>query len=155
MGLCASHSITSRRFSICSNQGFISSTLWPTTSHSEAQNFSVGAGVRKLEVQLTVVDPPTERPCNTAMAPSEVARAPPSWYSSRIARPSSMSLKLAEVRSAPSSSSSTFRPASASTSAATPPPAPLPMMATSASSVCGAESLAPSMTFQPEAMPSL
>ncbi len=55
----------------------------------------------------------------------------------------------------PSSSSSTFSPARARISAATPPPAPLPMMATSASIVCGAVSLAASMTFQPEAMPSV
>ncbi len=133
----------------------MSSTPWPTTSCSAAQCFSVGAGVRKLEVQLTVVEPPTERPCSTAMAPSEVARAAPSWYSSRMARPSSMSRKLSEVRSAPSSSSSTFSPARARISAATPPPAPLPMMATSASIVCGALKRAASMTFQPEAMPSV
>ena len=66
-----------------------------------------------------------------------------------------MSLKSAEVFSGPSSTSSTFSPAWLRISAVAPPPAPLPMMATSASSVCGAVSLAASVTFQPEAMPSV
>ena len=47
------------------------------TSRSAAQNCSVGSGVRKLEVQLTVVEPPTERPCRIVIAPSDVALARP------------------------------------------------------------------------------
>ena len=141
------------RCSIFANHGAMSSTPCPATSCCAAQCCSVGAGVRKLEVQLTVVVPPTARPCSIAMAPSELARPADSWYRSEYARASSMSLKLSEVFSGPSSSSSTLRPASARISAATPPPAPLPMIATSASSVCGALSVEASMIFQPDAMP--
>jgi hypothetical protein len=39
---------------------------------------SVGSGVRKLLVQLTVVEPPTVRPWTTEIAPSFVGRTAPS-----------------------------------------------------------------------------
>src|SRR5699024_2555872 len=74
---------TPKRCSICVNHGAISSALAPFTPCLSAQCLRVCAGVRKLDVQLTVVEPPTERPCSTAMAPSEVARPPASWYRSR------------------------------------------------------------------------
>ena len=48
---------------MCSKYGAISSTEQPLTPMCSAQNFSVSGGVRKLVVQLTVVEPPTERPC--------------------------------------------------------------------------------------------
>jgi hypothetical protein len=38
-----------------------------------------GLGVRKLLVQLTVVEPPTQRPCRMVMALSAVLRAALSW----------------------------------------------------------------------------
>jgi malic enzyme len=44
------------------------------------QGRTVGVGVRKLEVQLTVVEPPTVRPCRILMALSRVLRAADSWY---------------------------------------------------------------------------
>ncbi|MNL15084.1 hypothetical protein D3C87_1360550 [compost metagenome] len=61
------------------NHGAMSASLWPVTACSLAQCASVRGGVRKLDDQLTVVLPPTERPCSTAMAPSAVARAAASW----------------------------------------------------------------------------
>ena len=43
------------------------------------QYASVGSGVRKLDVQLTVVEPPTQRPCRMVIALSSVLRAADSW----------------------------------------------------------------------------
>ena len=40
---------------------------------------SVRAGVRKLEVQFTVVPPPTQRPCRIVIDLSVVCRAELSW----------------------------------------------------------------------------
>ena len=45
------------------------------------QNASVSDGVRNELVQLTVVEPPTQRPCRMLMPLSVVLRAALSWYS--------------------------------------------------------------------------
>jgi hypothetical protein len=68
-----------RRFSARSNQGAISASDMPFTPCTSPQCFRVSGGVRKLEVQFTVVEPPTARPCRMVMLPSFVVRAAPSW----------------------------------------------------------------------------
>src|SRR5690606_26727741 len=71
-GIC--QRATLRRCSMVSNQGAISALLMPCTPNSLAQCCSVGSGVRKLEVQLITVVPPTQRPCRIDMAPSLLIR---------------------------------------------------------------------------------
>ncbi len=46
---------------------------------ADLQWASVPGGVRKLEVQFTVVEPPTLRPCRTVIALSFVCRPADSW----------------------------------------------------------------------------
>ncbi|MNF97239.1 hypothetical protein D3C84_800590 [compost metagenome] len=69
---------TPRRCSMRSNQGAMSSGLWPCTPCSLAQCCRVCSGVRKLEAQLIRVVPPTARPCMMVMAPSLLMRPMPS-----------------------------------------------------------------------------
>ncbi len=66
------------------NQGAISALSCPATAYCSAQCCRVAAGVRKLEVQLISVVPPTARPCMMVMAPSLLSRPMPSWYSSAV-----------------------------------------------------------------------
>ena len=63
------------RVSICANHGARSSTENPASPYSRCQNASVAGGVRNELVQLTVVPPPTQRPCRMLMALSRVLRA--------------------------------------------------------------------------------
>jgi len=58
----------------------MSALPWPLTAYSLAQWLRVASGVRKLEVQLISVVPPTARPCRMVMAPSLLMRPMPSWY---------------------------------------------------------------------------
>src|SRR5690554_71410 len=74
---------TPKRSSILANQGAISSLLMPFTPNSFAQCSSVCSGVRKLEVQLITVVPPTQRPCKIDIEPSLLIRPALSWYISR------------------------------------------------------------------------
>ncbi|MNP64058.1 hypothetical protein D3C76_1595270 [compost metagenome] len=62
-----------------SNQGRSASLSSPFTLWAVAQWAKVCAGVRKLEVQLTSVVPPTARPCRMVMAPSLLILPRPSW----------------------------------------------------------------------------
>ena len=134
------------------NQGARSAALNPRISNSRAQCSSVAAGVRKLEVQLTVVPPPTQRPCRILIALSLVLRADDSWYSWEYASASRI-WKSDDVASGPSSTRTTLRPASLRISAAVPPPAPVPTMTTSASRVRSCDNVDASRTFHPFAIP--
>ena len=67
--------ITFTRCSARSNHGARSAASNPKRLYSLAQYASVAAGVRKLDVQLTVVPPPTQRPCRMLIALSFVLRA--------------------------------------------------------------------------------
>ena len=62
-----------------SNQGASAAGDRSASPRRSRQYASVGAGVRKLDVQLTVVDPPTQRPCRMVIALSSVLRAADSW----------------------------------------------------------------------------
>src|SRR5262245_37590211 len=64
-----------RRRSILSNQDARSASPKPASLYSSAQWARVAAGVRKLDVQCTVVLPPTQRPCRMLIARSLVLRA--------------------------------------------------------------------------------
>ena len=77
----AVQSLTPRRCAIMSNHGAIASWVYSPRPKLRCQYASVAGGVRKLEVQLTVVEPPTVRPCRMLIALSAVLRAADSWYS--------------------------------------------------------------------------
>src|SRR5690606_6616290 len=75
----ASHGPIDSRRSTISNHGNSASDVKSASPKRSRHQPSVGVGVRKLEVQLTVVDPPTQRPCSTLIALSLVLRAADSW----------------------------------------------------------------------------
>jgi hypothetical protein len=64
------------------NHELIDSALSSCRPKWRCQKSKTSGGVRKLLVQLTVVEPPTQRPCRMLMALSAVLRAADSWYSS-------------------------------------------------------------------------
>ena len=68
-----------RRCSACWNQGDIASSVNSGNAKCSRQYLSVSDGVRNELVQLTVVDPPTQRPCRIAIALSAVLRLALSW----------------------------------------------------------------------------
>src|SRR6476660_2093860 len=70
-----SHGVIFRRRSTRSNHGARSASLKPAMPNVRDQCVNVVGGVRKLDVQLTVVPPPTQRPCNMLIALSRVLRA--------------------------------------------------------------------------------
>ena len=72
---------TFRRRSACWNHGARASVLKSDRPNLARQWSSVGCGVRNELVQLTVVEPPTQRPCRMLIALSAVLRAALSWYS--------------------------------------------------------------------------
>jgi hypothetical protein len=74
-----------RTHSLCSitaNHELIDSTLSCRRPNWRCQKSKTSGGVRKLLVQLTVVEPPTQRPCRMLIALSAVLRDADSWYSS-------------------------------------------------------------------------
>src|SRR5262245_24574513 len=73
------HSRIASRSSIRSNQGASDTAERSARPRRSRQYASVGAGVRKLDVQFTVVDPPTQRPWRMVIALSSVFRAADSW----------------------------------------------------------------------------
>jgi hypothetical protein len=70
---------TFRRRSACWNHGASTSELKSDRPNRSRQWSSVDCGVRNELVQLTVVEPPTQRPCRMLMALSAVLRAALSW----------------------------------------------------------------------------
>jgi hypothetical protein len=70
---------TERRRSIRSNHGASAAGERSASPKRSPQYASVASGVRKLDVQLTVVEPPTQRPCKMLIALSRVLRAADSW----------------------------------------------------------------------------
>src|SRR4029079_2698656 len=117
------HGAMPSRSSTRANQGARPGSSNPFSPYADCQCASVVTGVRNELVQLTVVPPPTHRPCRMLIALSAVLRAADSWYRSRYASASQI-LKSVDDFSGPSSTISTRRPASARISAAMPPPAP-------------------------------
>ena len=75
-----SHGVMLSRRSACANQGASASSVRSANAKRSRQNTSVGGGVRNELVQLTVVEPPTQRPCRMVIALSAVLRAALSWY---------------------------------------------------------------------------
>src|SRR5664279_1934229 len=73
------HGPMDRRASIRVNHGARSPTENPSSPNSLCHQASVAGGVRNELVQLTVVPPPTHRPCRMLMALSRVLRAADSW----------------------------------------------------------------------------
>ncbi len=146
------HGAIDRRASMRSNHGVIASASKPRRPNSRSQNASVAGGVRNELVQLTVVPPPTQRPCRMVIALSAVLRLADSWYRSGYASRSSMR-KSRDERSGPSSRRTMRSPACARISAAVPPPAPLPTMTTSASSAMSRSAREASITLQPPRNP--
>src|SRR6201987_1757835 len=71
--------ITFTRRSTWSNHGARSAASNPERPYSFAQYASMPPGVRNLDVQLTVVPPPTQRPWRMLIALSFVLRAADSW----------------------------------------------------------------------------
>ena len=69
------HGAMASRASIRSNHGLRSSMPKPVMPNVCAQCASVIGGVRNELVQLTVVPPPTQRPCRIEIALSLVLRA--------------------------------------------------------------------------------
>jgi hypothetical protein len=67
------------RCSACANQGAMASAPKSFKPKCCCQWLSVAGGVRKELVQLTVVEPPTQRPCRMLIALSAVLRAALSW----------------------------------------------------------------------------
>jgi hypothetical protein len=67
------------RSSMRANHGASSASPVRAMPCASRQCARVRAGVRKLEVQLTVVEPPTLRPCRMVMALSAVWRPADSW----------------------------------------------------------------------------
>ncbi len=65
--------------SMRANHGSSSASPKPFSPCASRQKASVRGGVRKLEVQLTVVEPPTERPCMMVTPLSFVRRPADSW----------------------------------------------------------------------------
>ena len=69
-----------RRASIFANHGASASTVEAREAVDvRVQYASVAGGVRNELVQLTVVPPPTQRPCRMLIALSRVLRAADSW----------------------------------------------------------------------------
>ena len=68
-----------RRRSMRSNHGASAGAVSSLRPKRSRQYASVASGVRKLEVQFTVVEPPTLRPCRIVIALSSVLRAADSW----------------------------------------------------------------------------
>jgi hypothetical protein len=62
-----------------SNHGESDAAAAALRPYASVQCASTRAGVRKLEVQLTVVPPPTQRPCRIVMPLSCVWRPADSW----------------------------------------------------------------------------
>jgi hypothetical protein len=73
------HGAMARRSSIFANQGASASSVTVVRPWTARQCASVAAGVRKLEVQFTVVEPPTHRPCRMVIDLSFVWRPALSW----------------------------------------------------------------------------
>ena len=130
--------------SMRSNTGARSAGRIPTVPCAAAHSSSTQSGVRSITSQLTVVLPPTARPCSMGCARSSVARAPASAYR-RWVSSASRSVNWLCRQNAPSSSSTTSCPASARRAAATAPPAPLPITHTSARTRVSPRRRAPSM----------
>src|SRR5207248_1552765 len=63
-----------KRRSACANHGAIASSVSSVSPNCRRQYASVADGVRNELVQLTVVEPPTHRPCRMLMALSAVLR---------------------------------------------------------------------------------
>ena len=61
------------------NHGIIESTVSCLRPNADCHQARVAGGVRKLLVQFTVVEPPTQRPCRMLIALSAVLRAADSW----------------------------------------------------------------------------
>src|SRR5512147_691577 len=76
-----SHLEIDSRASMRSNQGASPSGVNSSSPRSCRQCASVVGGVRKELVQLTVVPPPTQRPCRMLIALSAVLRPADSMYS--------------------------------------------------------------------------
>src|SRR5205085_10262957 len=125
-----SHGPMFSRRSACSNHGAIAASVISPRPKCSRQYCRVGDGVRKELVQLTVVEPPTQRPCRMLIALSALLRVALSWYSDGYASLSRWWKSLL-LLSGPSSTRTTSRPARVSNSAVMPAPAPVPTMATS------------------------
>ena len=74
-----SHGPMCRRCSTCWNHGASASSVRSGNAKCARQCASVAPGVRNELVQLTVVEPPTQRPCRMPMALSAVLRLALSW----------------------------------------------------------------------------
>jgi hypothetical protein len=73
------HARIASRSSIRSNQGASAAGEMSVRPTWSCQYARVASGVRKLDVQFTVVEPPTQRPWRMVIALSRVFRAADSW----------------------------------------------------------------------------